>query len=76
MAMSDLKTILTEITDLTNMIETDYPELYKYLDEDPTTIPDIENPNMGKKVMQEYLDYLKQLVKQYSKTHKSEQGSK
>jgi len=74
--MSDLKIMLTEITDLTNMIETDYPELYKYLDEDPMTIPAIKNPNMGKKVMQEYLDELKQLVKQYSKTHKSEQGSK
>jgi len=69
--MSDLKTILTEITDMTNMIESDYPEVYRYLEEDPMTIPAIENPDMGRKVMQEYLDDLKQLVKQYSKTHKA-----
>lgn len=74
--MRDLKSILTEIADLTNMIERDYPEVYRYLDENPMTIPDIEKPNMGRKVMQEYLDDLKQLVKQYSKTHKIGQGNK
>ncbi|KKM24657.1 hypothetical protein LCGC14_1602860, partial [marine sediment metagenome] len=40
--MSDLKTILREIIEMTNMIERDYPEVYGYLDEDPITIPDIE----------------------------------
>ncbi|HEA23217.1 MAG TPA: hypothetical protein ENH87_20215 [Pricia antarctica] len=72
--MSDLKTILREIIEMTIMIERDYPEVYGYLDEDPMTIPDIEKPNMGRKVMQEYLDDLKELVKQYSKTHKIGQG--
>ena len=73
--MGDLKSIMTEISDLTNMIESDYPEVYRYLGEDPITIPIIENPNMGRKVMQEYLEDLKQKVKQYSKTQKVKQGS-
>ncbi len=61
--MSDLKAILNEITDLTNSIETDDSEFCKYVDEDPMTVPIIENPNMRKKGMQEYLDDLKQYVK-------------
>jgi hypothetical protein len=67
--MPDLKTILTEITELTNTIETDYPELYKYLDEEPITIPAFEHPDMDKQLMKEYLDGLKQVLKQYIKTH-------
>lgn len=32
-----------------------HPELYQFLDEDPMTIPSVENPHMDKEVMQKYL---------------------
>jgi len=67
--MSKLKTILKEISDITYTIEKDYPELYKYLDEEPITIPAFQHPNMNKKLMKEYLEGLKQVLKQYMKTH-------
>lgn len=67
--MSDLNTIMTEITNLTNTIETDYPGLYQFLDEDPMTIPSMEHPEINKDVMEKYLEDLKQKLKQYSKTH-------
>ena len=74
--MSDLNTILKKISDLTYRIEIEYPELYQFLDEDPMTIPSIENPEMGKKVMQEYFEDLKEKLKQYSKTHKTKRVHK
>ena len=40
----------TEIEDailkITMKIKTDYPELSKYLEEMPTTIPDVKNPEI------------------------------
>jgi hypothetical protein len=72
--MSNLQNILTEITNLTYKIETEYPELYKYLEEDPLTIPNMAHPDTDKKAMQAYLDDLKQMLKQYSKTHKTGKG--
>ena len=68
--MSDLTKILKEITDLTFKIESEYPELYKFLDENPITIPALEHPDIDKKIMKEYLDDLKQLLEQYIKTHR------
>ncbi|MDW5290688.1 hypothetical protein [Formosa sp. PL04] len=70
--MPNLKTILQEISDITYTIETDYPELYKYLDEQPITIPAFEHPNMNKKLMKEYLKELKELLESYVVTHQKE----
>lgn len=63
--MKDLHTILTEITQLTSNIETNYPELYRSLDESPMTLPVSSHPQIDKKVLQEYLESLKQLLKHY-----------
>lgn len=68
--MKNLKTILEEITWLTNNIETNYPELYKYLDENPMTIPKNSHPDVDKKAMEKYLESLKQLLKHHLETHK------
>jgi hypothetical protein len=62
--MDNLKNILTEITQLTAYIETNYPELYRTLDENPMTLPAINRPHIDKEVMEEYLDSLRQLIKQ------------
>ncbi len=70
--MSDLKSILNEISDITFTIEKDYPELYKYLDEEPITIPAFKHPNMNKQLMKNYLEGLKQVLKHYMETHQQE----
>ncbi len=69
--MKDLHNILTEITQLTTNIETNYPELYRFLDENPMTLPVTNHPHIDKKVMQEYLESLKALLKHHLETHKN-----
>jgi len=68
--MKELQKIITEITQLTNTIETNYPELYRSLDENPLTLPVSESPHMDKKVMAEYLESLKQLLGHYVEEEK------
>ncbi|SHJ07475.1 hypothetical protein [Pseudozobellia thermophila] len=70
--MKDLQRILNEITQLTTHIETDYPELYRSLDENPMTLPVSKYPHMDKVVMQEYLESLKQLLEHYLDEHKTQ----
>ncbi|MBQ4914598.1 hypothetical protein J8L85_09145 [Maribacter sp. MMG018] len=72
--MKDLHRILNEITQLTTRIETDYPELYRSLDENPMTLPVSKHPHMDKVVMQEYLQSLKQLLEHYIDEHKAEKS--
>jgi uncharacterized protein YnzC (UPF0291/DUF896 family) len=68
--MNNLQNTLKEISQLTKTIETNYPELYKYLDENPMTIPSQSNPSIDKKILQEYLESLRQLVKNHIETRK------
>ena len=68
--MKNLQEILTQITQLTTNIETNYPELYRSLDENPITIPSLDNPHINIKVMKEYLGSLKQLLLHHLETHK------
>lgn len=69
--MKRLQDILTEITQLTANIETNYPELYSYLEENPLTLPVKEEPHMDKKVMEDYLESLKLLLRHHLETHKA-----
>ncbi len=68
--MKNLQKILQEISQLTTEIETNYPELYRDLDENPMTLPVSKHPHMDKEVMQEYLESLKELLKHHIETHK------
>jgi hypothetical protein len=68
--MKDLQKILQEITDVTLNIETNYPELYRSLDENPLTLPVSKHPHMDKKVLEEYLDSLKELLENYVEEEK------
>ncbi len=70
--MNNLQSVLTEITELTNSIATNYPELYQFFDENPMTIPASGHPNIDKEAMQAYLESLKQLLKHHLETHKKE----
>ncbi|MFO7673502.1 MAG: hypothetical protein R6V74_07335 [Lutibacter sp.] len=68
--MKNEQNLLTEISQLTKNIETNYPELYQFLDESPVTIPSESNPSIDKKILQDYLDSLKQLLKHHLETRK------
>ncbi|WP_117880399.1 hypothetical protein [Aureibaculum luteum] len=63
--MKDLHTILKEVTKLTLNIQMNYPELYRSLDENPMALPVTSHPQIDKKVMQEYLVGLKELLERY-----------
>ena len=68
--MRTLQEIQAKITKLTTNIEVNYPELYVNLDETPLTIPSMKHPVIDVSIMQDYLESLKQILKQYIKTHK------
>jgi hypothetical protein len=70
--MNELKNLLQEITDLTFRIETKYPGLYQYLDENPLTLPVSSHPHIDKAVLQEYLQALRELLRHHLETHKAE----
>ncbi|MGI9550234.1 MAG: hypothetical protein ACR2MT_03465 [Aurantibacter sp.] len=68
--MNDLRRLLTEITKLTYHMETCYPELYRFLDENPATLPITAHPKVDKYALQEYLESLRQLLKRHLETHR------
>lgn len=68
--MKKLQQLTKEISDLTLKIEQEYPELYRYLDENPMTIPCCDHPEVNTKNFSDYLDSLRSLLK----THIDNQG--
>ncbi|TXE16080.1 hypothetical protein ES692_14280 [Psychroserpens burtonensis] len=69
--MKHLHNQLREISEITTNIETNYPELYRTLDENPMTIATSNHPHVDKRAMQEYLESLKQLLEHHLATHKN-----
>ena len=67
--MKTLQEIENQIIRLTMSIEVNYPELYATLDENPITLPSKVHPDMNINIMEDYLESLKQILKQYTKTH-------
>jgi hypothetical protein len=63
--MKTVKKLLTEISDLIVEIETYYPDLYQYLDENPVTIPNVAHPKIEAKELEDYLNTLKDLMKKH-----------
>lgn len=59
--------ILSEISEVIRDIKKNYPELQKYLDERPMTLPDGNSTDyeMDNKVLEEYLNGLKEMVRRY-----------
>lgn len=64
--MKSVDDILKEITDLTTEIETNYPELYRNLDENPITLKESHSSHLNKKTLQDYLVRLKELLKHHT----------
>ncbi|GAA4273393.1 hypothetical protein U6A24_19515 [Aquimarina gracilis] len=67
--METSKNLISEITKITTNIETNYPELYKFIEEQPITIPSSNNPKTDEQNLRDYLDSLKQLLQHHLDTH-------
>lgn len=68
--MKTVQKLLTQITQLTCNIETNYPELYAFLLEEPITIPSKQYPEINLVVLQDYLQTLKEELHHHLETHK------
>ncbi|MGB5780446.1 MAG: hypothetical protein WBM42_01105 [Eudoraea sp.] len=68
--MNAKQILMKEITELTTLMETEYPELYQYLDENPMTIPATNHPLIDIVVLREYLESLIGLLRHHLETHK------
>jgi hypothetical protein len=68
--MNTQQRILTDIARLTSNIGTNYPELYRFLDENPTTIPSYAHPLLDQEALEEYLGDLKELLKRHLQNNK------
>jgi hypothetical protein len=67
--MKEIQKLTEEITQLTLKIESDYPELYRYLDENPMTLPAGSHPEIEKDVLSKYLQSLKEQLRHHLETH-------
>ena len=56
---------------MTMTIRNEFPELMKFLGEMPQTIPDKENPEITRKILEDYYDSLEDLLRKYAPNHKS-----
>jgi hypothetical protein len=68
--MQTIKEIEREIVELTFKIESEYPELYQFLNENPITIPSKNNPDINRNLLLDYLDSLKQQLKHHKEIHR------
>ena len=67
--MKNLNALMQNIIELTTVIETKYPELYKYLDETPISIGKHPEREISTTDLQSYLQILKTLLEDYIETH-------
>ncbi|WP_158860650.1 DinB family protein [Lunatibacter salilacus] len=68
--MKNLQKLIDEITKTTLLIESKYPELYCFLDENPITIPIGNGHQVDEKSLQIYLESLQQLLLHHIEEHK------
>lgn len=67
--MKTEKELNDDILKITMKIKEQFPELSKYILEMPVTIPDMENPKINIKILQDYYDSLETLLKNYTENH-------
>ena len=58
-----------KIMEITDQIRENHPELLKYLNEMPVTIPDEKNPKITLQSLQDYYQSLLVLLRNYLKDH-------
>jgi len=67
--MKTLQELYSEISKIVLDIENNYPELYKYLDENPITLTESSKPKVDVKSLEDYKESLIDLIETYKKTH-------
>ena len=67
--MKNLNVLMQDIIGLTTVIETKYPELYKFLDETPLVIGKNPENEINTADLNDYLLTLKNQLEEYIKTH-------
>ena len=67
--MKKIQKLTQEINELTVRIEQKYPELYRYLDENPITIPVDDQAKLTYKSFADYLESLKSILEKYMESH-------
>lgn len=64
--MKNEKELNDDIVKITMTIKEKSPELSKYILEMPVTIPDVTNPKINIKILQDYYDSLKAILNNYN----------
>jgi hypothetical protein len=64
--METEKELNAKIMAITLEIQEKHPELSKYLEEMQVTIPDESNPEINIKILKEYYESLKSMLKEYT----------
>lgn len=67
--MKSEKELNTAILDITMKMKEQFPELSKYITEMPVTIPNMENPEINRKALEDYYNSLRIVLKDYVKNH-------
>lgn len=66
----DRKHKLTDkINKLTSLIEEKYPELYTFLDENPITLDETDDPEMKIQALEDYCDSLSNMIEDHIASH-------
>lgn len=65
------KELNAKILKVTMTIKEQHPELSKYIEEMPVTIPDEKHPEITLKILQAYYDSLNSIVDKYTAEHAS-----
>lgn len=63
------KELNEDILKMTITINEQFPELSKYIEEMPITIPKMANPEINMEILTEYYDSLVSLLKKYGVSH-------
>jgi hypothetical protein len=71
--MKNLNALMQNIIELTTVIETKYPGLYKNLDETPLSIGKHPEKEITTTDLKSYLEILKHQLEEYIKTHKAKE---
>jgi hypothetical protein len=67
--MKTEKELNDDILKITMTIKELFPELSKYIEEMPITIPNNSNPQINLKTLKDYYDSLDNLMKKYATNH-------
>ncbi len=59
----------SDILKITALIQNEFPELMKYLNEMPETIPNVKNPEINVLILQNYYSSLESLLRKYAPNH-------